>query len=430
MTSMEFGMAKRIDEGVWTQVPSPFCGLGVDDLTIRVGKEGRIKVEAQGDPVTRHHFEQPLGERHPRIDGVPSTLEDAVGRAAEILSKAELPLISGLAADVNGVRAALSLADRIGAVVDTVNADASLRNLLVLQDSGWMTTTLAEVKNRADLIVIVGTDVEKDFPRFFERHVWVDGLYVRAYERQVVYLGPGPSGQTANSPAGQPPQVLSCEPQDLPCVLAVLRALVKDTSVALETVAGLPRTELATLAEKLKQARYGVVVWSAAALNWPHAELAIQTLCELVKEVNQTTRCSGLPLGGKNGDQTAIQVCGWQTGYPLRVRFSRGTPEYDPYLNAGERLLNQGEVDAMLWLSAFSVEQTPPVADLPTIVIGRCGMDLAHVPEVFIPVGCPGIDHPGHTYRTDNVVALRLYQLRDVGLPSAAQVIQAIEQRM
>jgi hypothetical protein len=48
-------------------------------------------------------------------------------------------------------------------------------------------------------------------------------------------------------------------------------------------------------------------------------------------------------------------------------------------------------------------------------------------PDVFIPVGTPGIDHAGHAYRLDNVVAIRLKKLRESGLPSTADVsIRAI----
>ncbi len=422
-------MAKLIAPGLWSEVPSPFCGIGADDLTVRVRDDGAVTVEDNGDPVTRAGFEQPLGDKTPRVDGRPVPLEAAVSRAAELLQAAQLPLIAGLAADVNGVRAALSLGDRLGAVVDAADGEALLRNLLVLQDSGWMTCTLAEVKNRADLIVMVGGGLETGFPRFFERHVWVDGMFVRAGERRVIHLGQAPSAAGRASP-GKAPEVLACDDVHLPQVLAVLRALVKGESVAAEAVGGIPVARLAELAKSLKAARYGVLVWSAASWNWPHAELAVQTLCELIKELNRTTRCSGLPLGGKLGSQTATQVCGWQSGYPLRIRFSRGTPEYDPYLNATERLLDEGSADALLWLAAFDSEQTPPPTEIPTIVVGRCGMAFPRPPAVFIPVGCPGIDHPGHTYRTDNVVAIRLYQLRSVGLPSSAQVIRAIEQRL
>jgi formylmethanofuran dehydrogenase subunit B len=158
--------------------------------------------------------------------------------------------------------------------------------------------------------------------------------------------------------------------------------------------------------------------------------LTVQTVCEMVKDLNKTTRCSGLPLLGREGDQTANQVCGWTTGYPARMRFSSGIPEYDPYLNDTQSLLQNGEADVLLWVSAFNVNAAPPETGIPTIVVGRSGMTFAKEPEVFIPVGTPGIDHAGHAYRMDNVVAIRLKKLRDAGLPSTAEALTAIEQAL
>jgi formylmethanofuran dehydrogenase subunit B len=53
-------------------------------------------------------------------------------------------------------------------------------------------------------------------------------------------------------------------------------------------------------------------------------------------------------------------------------------------------------------------------------------MPLIQTPEVFIPIGTPGIDHTGHAYRTDSVVAVPLCKLRDSGLPSTAEVLYAL----
>src|SRR5258708_5848163 len=66
-------------------------------------------------------------------------------------------------------RSAAELADRCGAVLDHANSRDKFRNLLAFQDRGAITTTLAEIRNRADLLVVVGTDVVSRFPRFFER---------------------------------------------------------------------------------------------------------------------------------------------------------------------------------------------------------------------------------------------------------------------
>ncbi|WP_347987510.1 formylmethanofuran dehydrogenase subunit B [Methylomonas sp. AM2-LC] len=412
-----------------TEVPSPFCGIGTDDLSIQV--EGvTLKVTANGCMVNTPAFELPITDTQPRIAGKTVSLETAVAKAAEILNHSKLPLFSSCATDVNGMRALLSLADRSGAVVDNGNFNNARRNILAMQDTGWMNTTLAELKNRCDVLLVVGCDLESFAPRFFEHYLWnAEAMHIAdTSNRDIIYLGKPPSGSASTSPKGHKAQVLPCADADLPEVTAVLAALLKGRSLQTETVAGIAIADLQGIIDKLKAAHYGVVIWGAAALAFDQAELTVQTLCAIVKEINlQGTRCSGFPLGGKEGDQTANQVCGWTTGYPARVSFARGYPDYDPYLYETQSLLNDGEADVLVWVQAFNTTPPPPNA-LPTIVLGRSGMKFNQEPDVFIPIGTPGIDHNGHAYRLDNVVAIRLKKLRDSGLPSTAQVLSAIEQ--
>jgi len=410
-----------------TEVPSPFCGIGTDDLCIQVDGV-KLKVTANGCAVNSPLFEQAITDTQPRVAGRETSLEAAIARAAELLRDKNLPVIGGCATDVNGMRGLLALADRLGAVVDNMNFVGARNNFLALQDSGWMNTTLAEVKNRCDLLLAVGADVETFAPRFFERYLWTEAMFLDdPGQRRVIYLGQAPTGEASTSPNGVKATVYPCAQTDLPEVMAVLRALVKNQPIRTETVAGIAIDDLQTLANQLKAARYGVVTWAAGALAYSQAELTVQMLSEMIKDINnQNTRCSGLPLGGKEGDQTANQVCGWTTGYPARTRFSRGYPEYDPFLNDSRLLLTNGEADALVWVQAFNANATPPATGLPTLVIGRSGMIFEKEPDVFIPVGTPGIDHAGHAYRMDNVVAIRLKKLRDSGLPSTAEILNAI----
>jgi formylmethanofuran dehydrogenase subunit B len=415
-----------------TEVPSPFCGIGTDDLTIRVDGV-TLKVLENGCAVNTPAFEQPITDTNARVDGKAVSLDDAIAAAAALLKDTRLPVIGGCATDVNGMRGLLALADRCGAVVDNMNFTSARNNFLALQDSGWMNTTLAEVKNRCDLLLVVGTDLEAFAPRFFERYLWnSEAMFVDdTSQRTVIYLGKAPSGDASTSPNGQKAQVFECATDALPEVVAVLRALVKGQLIRATSVCGIAVADLQALADKLKAAKYGVVTWASGALTYRQAELTVQTLSEMIKDINDlNTRCSGLPLVGKEGEQTANQVCGWTTGYPARTRFSRGYPEYDPFLNDTNLLLATGEADALVWVQAFNVSAVPPVTTLPTIVVGRSGMTFAKEPDVFIPVGTPGIDHAGHAYRMDNVVAIRLKKLRDSGLPSTADVLNAIEQAL
>lgn len=412
----------------WHEVASPFCGIASDDLTIEVDGN-QVTVTENGDAITKKGFETPITDTQPRINGETVSLDQAVAKAAQILAESKQPVIGGIASDINGIRAAMALADKTEATVDSMDSDSAFRNLLVLQDTGWMTTTLTEVRNRVDLLLVVGTDIEADYPRFFERMVWnEESMFEQDIaSREVVYLGKAPSGDASTSPAGKKAQVLACDDADLPEVISVLRALVNGKAVQAETVGGLAVTDLTELAEKLKQAAYSVIAWASGSMTFDHAEASIQMLNEMIKELNVETRSNGLPLGGKEGSTSVYNVSSWQSGYPMRTSFNRGFPDYDPFLYDSNAMLESGEVDSLVWVSSFNVSRVPPKTDVPTVVVGRSGMTFEQEPDVFIPVGVPGIDHAGRTFRGDSSVAVPLRKLRDSGLPSTFDVLTAIE---
>ena len=418
---------------LYDNVTCPFCGLLCDDLSITTDSSGNLKVSKNGCAKSITFFGRAQSNPSPRIKGNASSLNDAVKRAAEILTTANLPLIAGLGTEVQGMRAVMSLADKAGATIDHMNSNGFMRNIQVIQNSGWQICTLTEVRNRVDLLLIVGTDIVSVFPRFFEREVWnKDTLFDQdTSQREVVYLG-GRNIDTyaGTSPDGRKAEYLPCDLERLPDVVAALRALVMGKPLQTAEVAGLAMSDLQKLAERLKTAKYSVVAWAAAPLNFPHAELTVQNIAELVKELNKTTRSNGLPLGGIEGDMNANQVCTWISGYPMRTSYARTYPEHDPYHFSTDRLLASGEADALFWVSSFNPERTPPKTGLSTVVFGHPDMKFEQEPEVFIPVGLPGADHKGVMFRTDNVVSLPLDQLRNSKLPDLASVLAAIEKEV
>jgi formylmethanofuran dehydrogenase subunit B len=124
---------------------------------------------------------------------------------------------------------------------------------------------------------------------------------------------------------------------------------------------------------------------------------------------------------------TAGAVCTWISGYPLRVSYATGAPDYDPYRWSIGRMLQDKEGDLLVWIASISPDLVPPKTDLPTIVLGTPGLKLAKEPDVFIPVGTPGVDHAGRLVRVDNVVSLPLKDLGRADLPIAADVLASIE---
>jgi formylmethanofuran dehydrogenase subunit B len=405
----------------FVHVPCPFCGLLCDDLRIAVA-ERAATVLANGCTKSRRLFNATTdADAAPLMNGKPVALEVAASKAAAILREARQPVLISAGTDVAGMRALLELAERTGGVVDHGAGDAMMRNLLVLQDSGWISTTLTEVRNRADLLIVAGTDISSRFPRFFERLFGeFDSLFTTG-ERETFFLGAMPR----DLPAPLKARAMSVEPARLGEVFGALRSLLVGRTLSAKAVAGIATEELAALLARMQRARYGVLTWAAADLAFPHAELAIQSMCELVTALNASGRFAVLPLGGTDGDLTAAQVTTWQTGFPLRVSFAGGKPVYDPWQHSAQRLLERNEADAMVFVSTLDAANVPPESDAPAIVLGRPGMRTSGS-SVFIPVATPGLHHAGHLFRTDNVVALAVRKLAESTLLSAAQALQMI----
>ena len=419
-------MSIQASSSIRSAIACPFCGLACDDLQVDTANS-QANVIGNGCPRSVVQFRPPLGnvENRPAVDGRIVSLPEAVAAAARILAHSAQPLLAGLGTDVAGTRAALQLADCIGAVVDHMNRGLA-RNMAVVQDTGWLATTFAEVQNRADLVVFAGTDAVSRFPRFFERILGQrESMFSEgAPQREIVYIGAKP-GHPKSGNQGSPGEEIPCT--NLGEAFGALRACLAGKRLQAEHAGGIAITELVKLAERMRSARYGVLVWVATDLDYAHAELTIQAMSNLVSDLNEHTRFACLPISGSDGDMTANQVTVWQTGFPLRTGFGRGTPDYDPHHFSCERLLATGEADALLWISAFDAERLPPPSNVSAIVLGRPGMKFEKPPAVYIPVATPGVHHAGHFFRGDNVVAVRLRKLVDSPLPAVADVLAQIE---
>mgnify|MGYP000367359633 CR=1 FL=1 len=427
-------MNTHTTDALYHNITCPYCGLCCDDLTVQIVND-QLHVEDNGCPRCRAGFEQPMPSaaainRQPQIRGRTCSFDEALSHAADLLRDSQYPLFGGLAVDVSGARVTLRLADRIGAVLDHMNSAIMLRNILVVQDSGWLATTLTEVRNRVDLLVVFGNNLSERTPRFYERFFNnSESMFGQdTQRRELVLIGT----QTDENICTENSRVtrLTCVPEQLGDVAMALRALAGGQPLQADRIAGIQQGELRNLVNRLRNARYGVVTWNSAEFNFPHAELTVQAICELVKDINVITRCSALPLGGSDGDYTFAQVSTWLTGFATRFCLVAGKSHFDPVIFDGERLLSEQEVDLLLWISAFDTRRTPPASKTSTIVLGRAGMQCDIPPRVFIPVATPGIDHSGNIYRCDTGAVLPLRSLRNTGLLTVSDVLQAITERL
>lgn len=356
-----------------------------------------------------------------RVDGEPATFEDAVERAAAVFSAGRTPVVAGLGTDVAGVRAALRLAERIGAAVGHKAGAGLSRQVALLAENGLMFATPAEAGRRADLVLLVG-----DLAR---RADWLAAVFARAAERPGV-VALGASDGAAAAIGGPPVATIAAAPASLRAVLLALKARVAGRPVDESRLGRAAVRDLDKAAKALAAARYGVVAWDAGELD----DLAVEAAAGLVKDLNAATRFVALPFPGEDNATGAVQVAAWTTGFGLPLGFPGGVATFDPWRFDVERLVASGEADAALWISALCAAAPPWDTPPPTVALVAPGTRFAVPPAVAITVRAP--DRTADAVLHDPVAGVlaavpapRRKAAADA-LPTVAAVIEAILARL
>ena len=131
---------------------------------------------------------------------------------------------------------------------------------------------------------------------------------------------------------------------------------------------------LDALAADLRAARFGVAVWSAAELD----TLTIEMLCGLVADLNADD-----PLSAVSRLAAARQCARRAAGLRLDDRlshahgFGRGFPEHDPWRFDAARLVESGEADCALWISAYRAAAPAWTRPVPMIALTGAGREIS-----------------------------------------------------
>jgi formylmethanofuran dehydrogenase subunit B len=283
-----------------------------------------------------------------------------------------------------------------------------------------MVTTANDVRLRADCVLFVGPKLLDSWPELLKRLDLAapPRLADKKAARKIFWLGAG-RGEATEIGATE----IAAAPGALPHVVAALRAAVLERNTRMT---GALAHKLADVAAQLQAAHFGVVVWSAASLD----KLTIEMIGGLVLDLNQKTRFSNLSLGPGMNALGVVQTSGWMTGFPIRTGFGRGYPEYDTWRFDANRMIDAGEADAALWISAYGGESPQWRREVPFIALTQPQTRFRYPPKIRIDVGSPGQDHDAVEYARD----IATFTLSRAGTasdaPRVADVIARIDQHL
>lgn len=358
----------------------------------------------------------PTPELFPQVAGKPASFEQALYVAAELLRASSFPLLLTKGAAVAETRAMLAVAEKIQAMVDLVGSAARLETLHAWQTQRIHQTTLIELRQRADVVCVIGEGFAENMPCFYRDFIAPKPQFAK--QRTVMFIGETAPFETNLH--------LRCESTQFPQILSIILALSKGSSLE-KAVYELPEfSKIIQLIELFKTANYGVITWLNAGLG-ENADLVQCMIYQLVTYLSKNQRITALSLIDNPENITFAQVSTWCTGFPFRYQFTAQGVVADHWKYDGARILAKKESDMILFVGDFSKNKIN-FNQIPAIIFDTSGSAaLANHVAVWIPVGKTGIDDAGQLFRADQGSVLALNAcLENTSLPNLAAVLRSL----
>ncbi len=418
-----------MSEQLFEDVACTVCACVCDDLRVTV-RDGRIVDYQPFCSRIGNWFEQQNSQPFPAAlqSGAEVAFEQAIDQAATILRQSRSPLFYGLSrSSTEGQRAAVALADRLGATIDTTASEGHAPSILALQQVGESTCSLGEIRNRADLVIYWGSDPIQWQPRHLERYSMKAGMLTpggRA-DRTLIVVD---SKRTETADLAD--HYLEVEKDQDFEALWTLRGLLRGVEPRPGSRTGLPLDQLRDLAQRMKTCRCGIIFFGYGLVLQPMGNNNVQALLQLVTELNQYTRFYARRMRVAGDVSGADSVLCWQTGYPFSVNLARGYPRYSPDEFSAADMLERRETDAVVLIGSSRLDCFSPAAldhlqRVPTILLEHPFGEISFEPTVRITTAIYGIHRPGTAYRMDEV-PIPLRPLLPSEFPSDGEVLNAI----
>jgi formylmethanofuran dehydrogenase subunit B len=327
-----------------------------------------------------------------------SFLESSLRIASLQLRRASSILVTGRIHCVESARGSIELARRFDAAIDPWDSDPASDAVSAMQRGGGYSVSLGEARDRAELWVVVGQD------SLLEQTPRLPSAMHRGESVPLLLLGHWSDASIQIfRDAGFDVICIECELEDLPKRLGQWARVGQTHS---ESQVG----------QWLLEAKYTVLLYAPSALDVEGRDLWIEALDRWVLQRNETTRAVTLSWGTLQS--SFHQTCTWLTGFPGRIQFREGIPQYDPHGYRAKDWVDRQTANAqaksrslLVWVDD-SLEELPSELlelDLPKLIIGPNPGSSNHQADRWLPAGIVGVTHTVNMFRGDQTVLANVH---------------------
>ncbi len=445
-------------------VVCPICGCLCDDIEVTVENNAIVKMkngcaQCEAKMVHGYNSEERILKPMIRKDGklVQVTMDEAVHKAATILTDAKYPLLFGWSSSTSEAqRVGVELAEELGSALDNCCSVCHGPSVMATQEIGIPAATLGQIRHRADLIVYWACNPWTSHPRHLERYTsFTDGRFEKSGWKGYMQKLKGeasmkkveaaskriigstiptirPDTCAINSPIAPPQTIqkagrklivvdvrktmtaeaadyfLQVQPNKDYEIIEALRCLVSDQELDVDKVGGVPVEYLIDVADAMVNCEFGVIFFGLGLTQSAGRFRNIENAIALTRDLNRKTKFIISPMRGHFNVTGANVVFAWQTGYPYALDFSQSYPQYNPGEFTAIDLLKHNEIDATLVISSdpganFPKSAMQSMMKHPLITINPDMNAISRLGDVVFPTQWCGIEYEGTAYRMDSV---------------------------
>ncbi len=337
--------------------------------------------------------------------------DEAFKKTVEIIKNSSSPLLYGFSnVTCEAQEAGIKLAQKINGFIDSNASICQGKFLNKAKKLGINLTTITEIINKGDLIILWGANPAETIPRLLNKVLFSRGKF-RMTGREIKTLVIIDPIKTASfNVMGVRDLSLIIEPnKDIELIRTLKDVCCSVDSIPSEGVAGIDQDDLKRLLLHLTGAENGVIILGQGIIQ-PHPGYdLVEELLELLQMINERKekgRISLLLMGGHFNmagfDHVALSSFGAFGG--LEFKHNQMVKTEDTLVSK----IDKEDFDSSFIVGTDPISHLPnslssKLAKKPLILIDNHNSATSQIAEVVFPTTITGIESGGLVYRLDQV---------------------------
>jgi len=399
------------------RVPCSGCSLLCDDVLINTDGifiheiiGACLKGKERFDQVTaKNRILSPLIRVNGELKKI--SRDTALKKTIEIIKQSSRPLLYGFSnicceAQLKGIE----LAKKINGFIDSNSTICQGQVLEISKEMGTTLTTITEIINKADTLIVWGANIAESIPRLLNKVLFSRGKFRMTGREIRTLLIIDPLKTASFGVMGVRDVALLIDPnKDIDLIKTLKEECCTDNSIPSEGVAGLDRDDLKRFLQNITGSENAVVFIGQGLLNPRKDGDAIKELLELIQMINLTQpkgRISVVMIGGHFNmagfDHVALSSSG--KNHSLQFSDNKLIETNDTILSK----IDKEDFDCSIIVGTDPIAHLPSnlarkLASKPLILIDNRSSATSKIADIIFPTSISGIESGGLAYRLDHV---------------------------